>query len=199
MSDAFSWKSTSCRRVLSAVLDTLAQLGCAGLTADEIRARAGAAGPALGDSPDLEALVVSALEHVQLFPAFEPSGDLDRDLHTLLHRWRTASSRDERVVAAVLSAAVWSPRLEVAVHDALDRPLMRAVSAVVARAGCHGTIPDHAVQTLCWVLRALLIDRLRSRPRAAVDIDRLVHFLIAGLQMEAAVAARGRSQAPTDR
>ncbi|WNV75191.1 TetR/AcrR family transcriptional regulator C-terminal ligand-binding domain-containing protein [Geodermatophilus sp. DSM 44513] len=192
MSEVFSWQSPSSWLVLNAVLDTLAELGCAGLTTDEVKLRAGAAGPGLGDSPDLDALVIIALERVQLFPAPEPTGDLAQDLRTLLEPWRTAPSREERVVAAVLSAAIWSARLKVAVHESLDRPLMHAVSAVVARAGAHGHIPDHAVQTLCWLLRGLLLDRLRSRPRTAIDIDRLVDFLVAGLQTKAAVTVHAR-------
>jgi hypothetical protein len=94
-------------------------------------------------------------------------------------------SKNERVVAALLSAAMWSPRLKVALHGALDRPLMNAVSTVVARAQRDGQIPAQGVHTLCWVLRGLMVDRLRSRPRAAVDIEFLIDFLMAGLRLTA--------------
>jgi hypothetical protein len=186
MSEFFSWRSPSSRLVLGAVLDALAELGFDGLTVAEVKTRSGAAGPALGDSPDLESLVVAALEHVHLFPAPDPTGCLRQDLRTLLEPWRTSLGRDERAVAAVLSAAVRRPRLKVAVDEAFDRPLRHAVAAVVARAAGHGEVPPRLVQTLCWVLRALLVDRLRSGPRSPVDIDLLVEFLVAGLEVESA-------------
>jgi hypothetical protein len=190
MSEVYSWESPSSRLVLGAVLDTLAELGLEGLTVTEIKTRAGYAGPALGHAPDLDVLVCAALEHVQLFSTPEPTGDLSQDLRTLLEPWRTSPSRDERVVAAVLSAALWRPRLRVAVYEALDRPLTHTVAAMVARASAGDRIPPRLIQTLCWVLRGLLIDRLRSGPRAPVDLDLLVDFLIGGLEAESADTPR---------
>ena len=156
-----SWESPSSRLVLGAVLETLADLGYAGLTASEVRMRSGAAGRALGDCPDLDGLVIAALEQVHLFPAATPTGNLRRDLRLLLEPWRTSPSRDERVLAAVLSAACWNVRLRCAVHS-------------------DG--PAHSVHTLCGVVRGLILDRLRSGPRLPVDLDRLVDFVVAGLQ-----------------
>lgn len=170
--------------MMSAVLDTLAELGYAGLTVVEVQTRAGAAGPALGQSPDLESLVVAALEHVHLFAVPDPTGELRQDLRKLLEPWRTPPSRDERVVAAVLSAAMWRPRLKVAVYEAFDRPLTHAVAAVVARSAAQSHVPPRLIQTLVWVLRGLIVDRLRSGPRSPVDIDLLVDFLMAGLEAE---------------
>jgi hypothetical protein len=183
--EVFSWQSPASRLVLDAVLDSLAEAGCRGLSVDEIRRRSGAAGPVLEESPDLDALVIAALEHVHVFAAPAPTGDLRRDLRELLEPWRGPLSKNERVVAALLSAAMWSPRLKVAMHEAFDRPLMNAVSTVVATAQRNGQIPAQAVHTLCWVLRGLMVDRLRSRPRAAVDIEFLIDFLMAGLQLSA--------------
>lgn len=193
MTGVHSWDSPSSRLVLNAVLDTLAELGFDGLTVTEIKARAGAAGPSLGDSPDLDALVIASLEHVHLFSAPEPTGHLSQDLRTLLEPWRTSPSRDERAVAAVLSAAMWRPRLRVALHEALDRPLTHTVAAVVARAGEGDGIPPRLIQTLCWVLRGMMVDRLRSGPRSPVDIDLLVEFLTAGLQLDSANSRRGQA------
>lgn len=192
MTGVFSWDSPSSRLVLNAVLDTLAELGYDRLTIGEVKTRARAAGPALRESPDLEALVIAALEHVELFPPPVPSGDLHQDLCSLLGLWRRALSRDERAVAAVLSAATWRPRLRVAVHGALDRPLTHAVAVVVARSSASVTVPSVAMQTLCWLLRGLIVDRLRSGPRSAVDVDLLVDFLVAGL------AASGDGQQAPD-
>ena len=141
-----------------------------------------AAGPALGDSPDLDELVVAALGNVQLFRASAPTGDLRRDLRTLLEAWRTSPGRDERVLAAVLSTAVWNPRLRSAVRDVLDEPLAHTVGTIVSRAAAREQVPAHLVHTLCWVLRGLILDRLRSGPRLPVDLDLLVDFLVAGLQ-----------------
>jgi hypothetical protein len=195
MSEIYNWESPSSRLVLSAVLDTLAELGLEGLTATEVKARAGSAGPALGDAPDLHLLICVALEHVQLFSTPEPTGDLRQDLRRLLDPWRAPPSRDERIVAAVLSAALWRPRLRVALYEALDRPLTHTVAAMVARASEADRIPPRLIQTLCWVLRGLSIDRLRSRPRAPVDIDLLVDFLVGGLGLES-VDSRRTAAAP---
>jgi hypothetical protein len=181
MGGMHSWESPSSRLVLDAVLDALADLGSEGLTANEVRTRAGAAGPALGDSPDLDELVVAALGQVQLFRAPTPTGDLRRDLRAFLHPWRTSPGRDERVLAAVLSASVWNPRLRSAVRDVLDEPLAHSVGAIVSHAAVHDQVPAHLIQTLCWVLRGLILDRLRSGPRLPVDLDLLVEFLVAGL------------------
>jgi Tetracyclin repressor-like, C-terminal domain len=181
MSAFFSWESPSSRLVLSGVLGLLAEHGYEGLTVAEVRARAGAAGPGLGDSPDLEALVIAALEEVQLFPAPQPTGQLRQDLRKLLNPWRRAPSPDERAVAAVLSVAGWRPRLKVAVYEAFDRPLMHAVAAIVARGAIQEEVPPRLVQTLCWVLRGLMLDRLRSGPRSPIDLDLLVDFLVTGL------------------
>jgi hypothetical protein len=186
MTDVFSWHSPSSRLVINGVLDTLADLGYDGLTIDEVKTRAGAAGQVLGDSLDLEALVIAALEHVELFRPRTPTGDLRRDLRSLLDVWRHALSRDERVIAAVLSAATVRPRLRVAVHEAFDRPLTHAVAAVVARSSGPGDMSPRTIQTLCWVLRGLIVDRLRSGPRSLVDIEILVDFLMAGLNGESA-------------
>jgi hypothetical protein len=186
MSDVFNWHSPSSRLVLNGVLDTLAELGYDGLTVTEIKARAGAAGSALGDSPDLDSLVIAALGRVELFPPPVATGNLRHDLRELLEPWRTPPSRDERVIAAVLSAAIRRPRLKVAVHEALDRPLTHSVAAVVSRASSPGEVPSPVIQTLCWVLRGLIIDRLRSAPRSPVDIDLLVEFLMAGLRVDLA-------------
>lgn len=181
MSGFFSWDSPSSRLVLRGVLDVLVEQGYEGLTLAEVRARAGAAGPGLGESTDLDALVLAAVEEVQLFPSPEPTGQLREDLRRLLNPWRRAPSPDERAIAALLSAAVWRPRLKVAVYEALDRPLMHAVAAIVARGAMQNEVPPSLVQTLCWVLRGLMLDRLRSGPRSPVDLDLLVEFLVAGL------------------
>jgi hypothetical protein len=184
MDDVSSCQSPSSRLLLTVVLDILAELGYDGLTETEVRARAAEAGPALRDFPDLEALAVAALGHVELFRPPTPTGDLRQDLRSLLQLWREAPSRDERVIAAVLSASMWHPRLRVALHEALDRPLRHAVAVVVARSSASGEIPPAAIQTLCWVLRGLLVDRLRSGPRSSIDLERLVDFLVAGLNVE---------------
>jgi hypothetical protein len=190
MSGFFSWQSPSGRLVVDAVLDTLAEIGYDQLTGLEVKTRAGAAGPALGDSPDLDFLVIAALEHVVLFRAPEPTGQLRQDLRTLLEPWRTAPGRDERAVAAVLGPAMVRPPLRVAVHEALDRPLTHHIAAMVARSAAREQIPTPIVQTLCWVLRGLLVDRLRSGPRPQVDIDLLVDYLIAGLERRPAEGPR---------
>lgn len=184
MSKFFAWHSPSARLVLNAVLDTLAELGFDRLTMAEVQTRAGAAGPGLEDFADLETLVITALDHVRLFPGPAPTGHLRQDLRTLLEPWRTSPGRDERVVAALLSAAMRRPRLKAALYEALDRPLTHRVAAVVARADRESQVPPQVLQTLCWVLRGLMIDRLRSGPRSPIDLDLLVDFLVAGLQVE---------------
>jgi hypothetical protein len=192
MSAVFDWQSPSSRLVLTAVLDILAELGWEWLTTDEVKARAGSAGPVLGDSPDLESLVVAALQRVDLFPEPRPTGDLREDLRALLAPWRSAPARDERIVATLISPALRRPRLKAALQDALDGPLNRRVAAVVAPAGQGHHLPPGLVQTLFWVLRGLIMNRFRSGPRSAVDIDLLVEFLVAGLQVRPATKPRRR-------
>ena len=58
-------------------------------------------------------------------------------------------------------------------------------------------VPQSALQTLSWVLRGLMLERLRSGSRSAVDLDLLVDFLVAGLERQAGTDERatGRSDA----
>ncbi len=180
MDSGFNWRSPSARLVMEAVLDILFEAGFEGLTSEEVIARAGSAGRALGDLADLDALAGAALGHLQLIRAPEPSGCLRTDLRALLRPWRGPRTRNEVIIAAVLSAAERRPVLMEAVHDALDRPVSQAVGAVLSR---HLSDPVAAqrVQTLAWLLRGLILERLRTGARTPVDLERLVDFLIDGL------------------
>jgi hypothetical protein len=90
-------------------------------------------------------------------------------------------------VAAVLSAAEWHVHLKAAAAIALDRPLAQAIGAILTRA-IERDVPQSALQTLNWLLRGLVLDRLRSGSRSAVDLEHLVDFLVAGLEHQAAAA-----------
>lgn len=180
MEGGFSWQSPSSRLVMDAVLDILAEVGYDGLTVHEVKARAGAAAPALGELPDLDALARASLTRIKVLEAPAPTGSLREDLRALLRPWRSPRTRDEVIVAAVLSAAQRRSALSDAVLEALDRPVAQALGAVLSR---HIDDPRVAqyVQTLSWILRGLFLERLRTGSRAPVDLDRLVDFLIAGL------------------
>jgi hypothetical protein len=179
------WESPSSRLVLHAVLDVLAERGYQGLSVEAIAVRAGAAAEALGDSPDLDELVVTALSGVALFGVPPATGSLRGDLRALLNPWRNPRTADEMAVAAVLSAAEWHGPLKAAAARALDRPLAQALGTVLTR---EREVPQSALQTLNWLLRGLVLDRLRSGSRSAVDLDSLVDFLVAGLEHQAAAA-----------
>ncbi|MGY1808157.1 TetR/AcrR family transcriptional regulator [Blastococcus sp. SYSU D00669] len=169
--------------MLRAVLDALGEHGYEGLTTDAVALRAGPAAGALGDRADLEELVVAALSGVELFAEPPVTGSLAGDLRALLAGWRGPRTTDEMAVAAVLSAAEWHPPLREAAGLALDRPLARALGAVLSRAAARD-VPPSALQTLNWVLRGLVLDRLRGGARSAVDIDVLVDFLVGGLEVQ---------------
>lgn len=175
----FDLRSPSSRLVLTAVLETLVIVGYEGVTVAEIKTRAGAAGAALRDTPDVDSLIIAALERVQLLDVPTPTGSLRGDLLALLRPWRGPRGRDERVLAAVLSAAERRPRLQAAVAEALDRPIAQAVGVVLSRA-MAGAAPPERVQTLSWILRGLVLERLRTGARSAVDLQELVDFLLAG-------------------
>jgi Bacterial regulatory proteins, tetR family len=180
-----SWDSPSSRLVLRAALEVLAERGYHGLTVEAIAVRAGSAAEALGDSPDLDGLVVAALSGVELFAVPPATGSLRGDLRALLNPWRNPRTADEMAVAAVLSAAEWHAPLKSAASQALDRPLAQTLGTVLTR---QRDVPQSALQTLNWLLRGLVLDRLRSGSRSAVDLDSLVDFLVAGLEHQAAAA-----------
>jgi hypothetical protein len=102
-----SWDSPSSRLVLRAVLEVLAERGYQGVTAEVVAVRAGAAAEALGESPDIDDLVITALSGVELFGVPPATGSLRGDLRALLNPWRNPRTADEMAVAAVLSAAEW--------------------------------------------------------------------------------------------
>ncbi|MGY1705406.1 TetR/AcrR family transcriptional regulator [Geodermatophilus sp. SYSU D00697] len=177
----FDWDSPSARLVLSAALDALVDVGYAGLTVQEIRARAGSAGPLI-EEDDLEEIVATALERVHVFDVPTASGDLRADLAALVRPWLAARRRDDQVVTAVLSAAEWSPRIKHAVTTVFDRPLAQAVGTVLAAAVANGQVAPSRVHTLNWILRGLALDRMRaSNPRSPVDLEELVDHLVSGL------------------
>jgi hypothetical protein len=180
-----SWDSPSSRLVLRAVLEVLAERGYEAVTAEVVAVRAGAAAEALGESPDIDELVVTALSGVELFGTPPATGSLRGDLRALLNPWRNPRTADEMAVAAVLSAAEWHAPLKAAAARALDRPLAQALGTVLTR---ERDVPQSALQTLNWLLRGLVLDRLRSGSRSAVDLDALVDFLVAGLEHQAAAA-----------
>jgi hypothetical protein len=177
------------------VLDAVVDHGYEGVTAEDIALRAGAAAGALGDSPDVEELVITAISGVELFGVPPSTGSLRGDLRALLNPWRNPRTADEMAVAAVLSAAEWHAPLKAAAAAALDRPLARAIGTVLNRA-MERDVPQSALQTLNWLLRGLVLDRLRSGSRSAVDLDHLVDFLVAGLEQQAAAALAEDGGAP---
>ncbi|MGY1681085.1 hypothetical protein [Geodermatophilus sp. SYSU D01176] len=188
MERRFDWASPSSRRVLSAALDALSEVGYDGLTVADVRVRAGPAG-ALLEEADLVEVVATALEQVRVFPPPEPTGDLRADLVALLRPWLARRRRDELAVSAVLSAAEWDPRIKRAVVRAFDRPLAQAVGTLLAGAVADGRVAATRVHTLNWILRGLALDRLRAaNPRCPVDLDELVDHLVAGLAPEGRTA-----------
>lgn len=185
MHSELTWESPGSRLVLRAVLDVLAQHGYEGVTPEAVAVRAGPAAAALGDTLDVEDTVITALSGVELFGVPPCTGSLRGDLRALFNHWRNPRTADEMAVAAVLSAAEWRPALKAASARALDRPLAGALGTVLNRA-MERDVPQAALQTLNWVLRGLMLDRLRSGSRSAVDLDHLVDFLVAGLEHQAA-------------
>jgi len=182
-----SWESPSSRLVLRAVLEALVDHGYEGVTPEAIALRAGLAA-ALEEYPDIDELVITAISGVELFSAPPTTGSLRGDLRAMLNPWRNPRTAYEMAVTAVLSAAEWHPSLKAAAARALDRPLAQAVGAMLSRAA-EREVPQSALQTLNWILRGLMLERLRTGPRSAVDLDHLVDFLVAGLEHQAAVAA----------
>lgn len=189
----FSWRSPSAGVVTLTVLDILAEVGYDRLTVEEVTARSGtAAWPPL-DGPDLDTLVSAALERITLISASDPTGCLRDDLLNLLRPWRNPRTRDELSIAAVLSAALHHPSLRQAVHESLDQQVAQALGAILSP-HLAGASTAAQVQTLGWLLRGLVLERLRTGARSIVDVERLVDFLLAGLS-----AAAQEGPAETDR
>jgi putative intracellular protease/amidase len=187
------WGSPSSRLVLQAVLDVLVDHGYDAVTPEAVAQRAGVAGPPLGEQPDTEELVATALTSIELYRAPEPTGSLQGDLRRLVQPWRNRRTTDEMAVAAVLSGAEWHPRLKAAVTRSLDRPLAQAIGTVLNRAAGQD-VPQPALQTLGWVLRGLALERLRTGSRSVVDLDHLVGFVLAGTAHQGGGRSAGRSR-----
>lgn len=192
MDSRFDRRSPGSRLVLSAVLDLLATGGYDGLTVAQIATRSGPAGQALAASADVDVdvddLVIAALGQVELVRAPRPTGSLRGDLLALLSPWRRPRDRDEMAIAAVLSAAEWRPSLKAAVNRALDRPIAQALGEILTRGPADGA-PASWTQTLNWILRGLILERLRTGSRSAVDLEELVDFLVSAVE-----SRRGRGK-----
>ncbi|MGZ4622221.1 MAG: hypothetical protein ACXVGD_08975 [Blastococcus sp.] len=76
-----------------------------------------------------------------------------------------------------------------AVQDALDRPVSQAIGAVLSH-HLSDPVAAHRVQTLSWLLRGLILERLRTGARTPVDLERLIDFLIDGLGADQAAERR---------
>lgn len=190
----FSWRSPSARVVTVTVLDILAEVGYDRLTVEEVTARSGTAAWPRLHGPDLDALVSEALSRITLLPATDPTtGCLREDLLNLLRPWRNPRTRDELSIAAVLSAALHHPGLRQAVHEALDQQVAQTVGAILSPHMASAAAAAQ-MQTLGWLLRGLVLERLRTGARSIVDLERLVDFLLAGLN-----AAARDGVAETDR
>jgi hypothetical protein len=169
------------RLALQAVLDALADSGYEALSVEEIQHRVSRVGGVLGMPVDLEHLVATAIEQVRLFRTPEPSGSLKGDLLILLRPWLAGQDRQARAVGAVFSASQWSPRLQEAVIEALDRPLKQALGVILSRARVVGEgIPAHRLHALNWILRSVAVDRLRTpAARSPIDLEQLIDLLLA--------------------
>ncbi len=185
MQAAVSWTPCSLHIAESTVVEILAEFGLEGLTTEPVRQRAEGAGVALPESLDLESLIVAALHSVEPLALPARTGCLRADLLALVHPWTgpRTQPQTESMIRALLSCAQHRPRVRTALQETLDRPIRLFLGACLRHAHRDHAVPLHAVQTLAWVIRALVVDWMWSpAPRCPVDLGGQVDFLLATIE-----------------
>ena len=165
-------------RLLTAVLDLVADRGLDRFSVDALVAATGAGKAAVYRRwPHTEALLAEAVRRCHPVPVAPDTGSLRGDLVALLEPCTRGLDRDEQALAAVLGHARHSAELRAGLEAAVVGPLGAAVGAVVAQHAARGNrVTGRQQALLCRLVLALWWDRSAGdpAPRTPAEVEELV-------------------------
>lgn len=167
------------KAILAAAMDLLAEVGYAGLTMDQVaaRARVGKASVYLR-WPNKVALVAEAIQHrTAVTPDIPDTGELRGDMSLFLRTLLRRKAAAEPAVAAVSGEIASNPEIRKAWRHGLTGALQACVRVIVERAIERGELPADCDVELLVMLPLTLLQTWRVEHGRAPDdaaVDRIV-------------------------
>jgi AcrR family transcriptional regulator len=165
--------------IRAATLELLADVGYAGLTMDQVTARARVSKSSLYLRwPNKVALVADALQHrARAVPEVPDTGSLSQDMRVFLTGLLRSRGEASRALAAVSGEIATNPQLRQAWHRGLAGMLTGCLRQIVDRAVARGELPADSDAELLAGLPLSLLQNWRlehhGQPDAAV-VERIV-------------------------
>ena len=160
-------------------MDLLGEIGYAGLTMDQVAARARVSKDSLYRRwPNKVSLVADALQHrARPVPEVPDTGSLPGDMRAFLQAVLRSRHEASRAIAAVSGEIITNPELREAWHRGLAGTLTDCLRVIVTRAVTRGELPDGSDVELLSQLPLSLLQNWRleneQNPDDAV-IERIV-------------------------
>lgn len=165
--------------ILTAAVDLLAEGGYAGMTMEEVAARAGVGKASLYLRwPNKVALVAEAIRrHSAIVPDIPDTGSLSEDMRAFLHDLLRRKSAARGAVAAVSGEIATNPELREAWRESVAGTLSACVRAIVERAVERGELPGGSDIELLAMLPLTLLQNWRLEYGRSPDdaaVERIV-------------------------
>jgi AcrR family transcriptional regulator len=168
--------------ILEATADLLADEGPTAMTLDGVARAAGCGKSAIYRRwAGKTELIVAAVTRLYRAPDVPDTGDLREDLLVAVRHYSGRSDREARMLANVLAASRTDPTLRAAAYEAVGRPPVEVLGAVLARARRRGDIPaDAPVDLILTIVPAVAFQALdvEGRTLTEPEIVRLVDRIL---------------------
>lgn len=159
--------------LLRATQDLLIEEGFERLTMDAVAKRCGASKATIYRRwPSKTALVVAAAAALFRAPELPDTGSLREDLLACGRSYLQEDSRNDQVLASVITASRHNPDLRDAAQTAIAAPYSRVFQDVIARAVTRGLVArDIDVETLAEIFPAVAYHRTAALGVPVVEAD----------------------------
>ena len=164
--------------MLRAAVETVIEHGYAGATVDAVAHAAGTGKAAVYRRwPSKSALVIAAVQSLQVKPTVPDTGTLRGDLLACARHYTRSDRRAAHVLASLLGEVKSDPELGRAAYEAIGRPPADAFTAVLDRWVGRGSVPAAAPTDLIAAILPAVAFRdviLHSRSLDTATVTRLV-------------------------
>jgi AcrR family transcriptional regulator len=159
--------------ILDATAELLASGGPTAMTLDAVARAAGCGKAAIYRRwAGKTQLVVAAVTRLYQAPHVPDTGSLRDDLLTAARHYSGRSDREARVLAHVLTETKDDPELRAAAYDAVGRPPVDVLRAVVARGRERGDVlPDTPVELILSIVPAIAFQTLTAEGRTLTEAE----------------------------